>query len=414
MGILAETISRRSSPAVEVLRMRTLGVVVFFWTGLLPCAAFQNVSAARPAGELGRVHAAALSPDQFVRRPKLTSETNEETPRSHPRLAAIGIPRPLAIRQALPVGRVSDGTIVAPVPPPGQLPAIKNTFFPATGTPDPQIAVGRHYIASIDAHDVVFYNKDTSPLAPVLGGVAPSLTSYELFQRFLAPQLKNGKPNPENVNLFAGFPAKPVSSPSYPASPPLGCDLTKDSTGLPKGTTSCINEVYDLRVAYDAQRDRFILAGTARNQTWVYPDAVKACLSADEAKNKVDPAVHDCYSASDPRAALGRRYSMFAVSITEDPRNGFYTYWISAGGDWPMIGVNANFFSITYRTADPVPIGSIFRMDDLAKGSGSAPSWWFYAKDLGVPGPNTSAPGRVARSVSGCTSAADHARERRK
>jgi hypothetical protein len=67
------------------------------------------------------------------------------------------------------------------------------------------------------------------------GNAGPyGISSFELFQRFLAPQNKNNSINQDNVNLHAGFPPNPR----------LSCDLSK-----PLGSQkACIQEVYDLRI----------------------------------------------------------------------------------------------------------------------------------------------------------------------
>ena len=75
---------------------------------------------------------------------------------------------------------------------------------------------------------------------------------WQVYRRIIqAPTLPDGSPNLENVNRHAGFPAAPA---------PLLCDVTTN-----KGD-SCIVDVFDLRVAYDSKRNRFIFAGAYRNQ----------------------------------------------------------------------------------------------------------------------------------------------------
>jgi len=304
------------------------------------------------------VHYSKLLPDNFVRSGKGKAQhvqINEHSDLFQGENAK-GIHSPLLMGQAK-LKFLSDMDLAQPDPPKPQ-PAVKpfKPSFPFGH--DPQVAVGLHYVVAIEAHQVAFYDKSGNALAPK-NSIPTSMSSYDLFQRFLSPTNPDGSANLENVNRHAGF---------VPTNPPLPCDVnTNDGT-------SCINEVYDLRVAYDPKRNRFIFAGVARNQMWV--------------KDTGDCLVENgCYHTDDPRAALARRYTMFAMTVSEDPRDGFHTYWVTSGGDWDQIAVTESYFLITYNSVGNTltdPLICIFSADDMATGSSAVASWGYFASDLGV------------------------------
>jgi hypothetical protein len=241
---------------------------------------------------------------------------------------------------------------------------------------DPQVAAGDHYVAVIEAHSLSFYDKSGVALPDLSGSGAYAISSYELFQRFLAPKNKDATVNQENMNLFAG----------YPPNPKLPCDLTNTSA-----QQGCINEVYDLRVAYDATHKRFIFVGNARNSIWGCADYAAAdCYPYPYNKNLCSDAA--CRLAL---AKLARRYTVFAISKTEDPRQGFHTYWLPTAGDWPSIAVNGSRLLITENSICGKPQPNlacqkpkpsdypeiyIVSTDDIATGS-SHPSVHWYLTD---------------------------------
>jgi hypothetical protein len=197
----------------------------------------------------------------------------------------------------------------SPPPPPLQF---EPPFNPIVA--DPQVAVGGHYVVVGESHSLAFYDKSGN-LLPQTTKIPVSMSSEDLFGRFLLPQI-DGKPNMDNINRFAGFPQNPVCDPKTGTC--IRCNPSDNSGG------ACIWEVFDLRVAYDPFRNRFVFAGIARN---------------------IGGGV---YSQGDPRLALVRRYTMFAMTVDDDPRDGFYTWWMPETGDWPQIAVTDRYFLITY------------------------------------------------------------------
>src|SRR5437763_7279731 len=83
---------------------------------------------------------------------------------------------------------------------------------------------------------------------------------------------------------------------------------------------------------------------------------------------------------------------MFAVTITEDPRDGYYTYWVPSGGDWPQIAVTDTHLLITDNgipcqdgpAQDPMIY--MFDADAIAAGKSSVPNWRYFKSDLGING----------------------------
>jgi hypothetical protein len=265
-----------------------------------------------------------------------------------------------------------------PGPPPTPGPAIGPLEGIALGH-DPQIAAGNDYVAVIESHNASFYDKTGAPLPEPPKAGPYAVSSFEMFQRFLAQQV-NGSINQDNVNLHAGFPPNPK----------LPCDLTKTLSAQ----KACIQEVYDLRVAYDAKHKRFIFVGNARNEIWNcdnYADATKC----DPLRNGTNP--HFCADADttcrEDVAKLVRRYTMIAITKAEDPRQGFYTYWLPTAGDWPSIAVNGSHLLITENSichnlacppANTYPEIYIVSTDDMASGSANVSVHW-YLTDIDMP-----------------------------
>jgi hypothetical protein len=268
---------------------------------------------------------AELNPQNFVHYPARTDHSLDDTAvisealteaRRRERFGAIN-PQ-LASQLSFPDGPPTAGP---PGPPPTPGPAIGPLEGISLGH-DPQIAAGNDYVAVIESHTATFYDKTGAALPDTSKPGPYTISSFELFQRFLAGEI-NGAINQDNVNLHAGFPPNPR----------LPCDLTKAL----QSQKACIQEVYDLRVAFDAKHKRFIFVGNARNEIWGCDNY--ADPTCDPLRAKQPP--HFCADADttcrEDVAKLGRRYTMIAMTKTEDPRQGYYTYWLPTAGDWPSI-----------------------------------------------------------------------------
>jgi hypothetical protein len=252
-------------------------------------------------------------------------------------------------------GNPNNLPLPGPPPTPG---SIITPFVPSfVNHNDLQVAVGHTYVAVIEAHTLAFYDKSGN-LLPQTTGIPTSMSSYTLFQRFLAWDTSPSSPNLDNVNRHAGFPTNPA----------LPCDLTTDSRPL-KSKSSCINEVFDLRVIYEPVRKRFIFVAVARNQL-------------GQCKGK--PLTDYCGFGDPNILMLARRYYMFAVAKDEDPRKGFYTYWVGHGADFPALAVTSSHLLVTRQGGQPTdPTVYMFSLDDIASGS-AQPARSVYFESDGV------------------------------
>ena len=266
-------------------------------------------------------------------------------------ILGLGVVAGLADGPAVPAQTAQNAKAVslgpAPRPTIGPLEGLRLGF-------DPQVTAGENYVAVVEAHGLAFYDKSGAPLA----NPPYRKSSRELFQRFLAPKNPDGSVNQDNVNLQAGF--SPNSK--WP------CDPAE-----PAAQKGCVNEVFDMRGAYDLKRHRFVFAGVARNQMRHCNDATRGVC--DMGDNEVFKLV--------------RRFTMIAIAKAEDPRQGFYDYWLPTGGDWPSIAVHDSHLLVTLNglgTFDPAttPLVYILSLDDIASGRDQPAVFRYFAADLGA------------------------------
>jgi len=246
----------------------------------------------------------------------------------------------------------APGPSAAPGPVIGPLEGLKLGF-------DPQVTAGDNYVAVIEAHSLAFYDKAGVPVPNPSPSTPYRKGSLELFQRLLGPKNPDGSVNQDNVNLHAGF----SPNAKWP------CDLAD-----PSAQKGCVNEVFDMRSAFDPKRHRFVFAGMGRNQMRHCTDATKPVC---------DMGDNDVFK-------LVRRFTMIAISKTEDPREGFNEYWLPTGGDWPSLVVNNSHLLVTMNgigTFDPstTPLIYIVSLDDIAGGSGQPKVFRYFGSDLGSP-----------------------------
>ena len=233
---------------------------------------------------------------------------------------------------------------------------------PVTGV-DPMVAVGRNFMVAAQHGSLVFLDRSGAPLAEK-GGVGPAPSVDAIFGDFIT------RGGPLDLNEVTGFPAA-CDSPTYPVT---------------SGNRYCINEFYDLRVWFDPGGDRFVLLAHIRNPLWTdiwddqkaFTDSVGACgvyRPAGGGDNMPVPHPSHC--------ALARRHAVFAVSRTEDPRDGFHTWAVTQNNyqDWPWGSVNAegNTFVIGHKGTEMNhgTVAVVFRLADLRGGS-ATPAWFAY------------------------------------
>ncbi|HLK13905.1 MAG TPA: hypothetical protein VKT78_03790, partial [Fimbriimonadaceae bacterium] len=161
----------------------------------------------------------------------------------------------------------------------------QNMFTAGSTGFDPAIAVGDQYVLVINDHMISFFDRNGNQLPSKAGG-ATAMSSTDFFKTFWQSKLANGQPNPNNINTHLAY------NPNILHPDPNG-DLSQ---------LGMINEWYDSRCCFDPVSHRFFYLSAARNQLWF-----------NDPKSNPGGKYDTCV----------RRYYAFAVSKTEDPRDGF-------------------------------------------------------------------------------------------
>jgi hypothetical protein len=227
-----------------------------------------------------------------------------------------------------------------------QSPALTSSFLPGVEGVDAMIAVGHTFVVVTQDHRIAYFDRSGKPL-PSKSGEQTNLTATQFFQYLLKPFNADGSANNNCINRHLQFPPDAVAA----------CDLTKYPPQLP-----CVNEFYDTRCTYDPKTRRFFICSAARNQIW----------------------------PGNPGGGydiLGRRYFAFAVSKTEDPRDGFRIWFWNDNkriADWPYIAVNGDNFIVTHHTEQSgKPLAYVFSVAAMLQGKSSLPHWTYNASDVG-------------------------------
>jgi hypothetical protein len=236
-----------------------------------------------------------------------------------------------------------------PPTPPLSFPAVRATGI---GVPDPQIAVGRSFVAAIDTSDVVFYDKKT--LQPVPAASASGLPSNPvrttaLFKTFF-PTIDASMKLPANVC----DPSKPTFN--------SGFDRKHPNVIIP----GCIKEAYDTRVVYDAPRHRFWIEAAIRNPLWPCKGKPGATTTVQSDPNPSAPKKAICHATW--KASWAHRFIAIAVSDVdangnEDLSKPFHRYvLVDDYADWPLVSVHGPFLVLTHKAA-----GDVVEVFDAAK-----------------------------------------------
>ncbi len=195
-------------------------------------------------------------------------------------------------------------------------------------TIDPHIAAGRNYLVITNYDEIGFFDKNGVLLPKKAGGLETKLNADVFFAAFFDP--------------------------------------LNEALGLSNKTAEYqVNEFYDLRVIYDDYSKLFIIVSAARNQLWINSDDIP-----------------------DNKEPFSRRVVAFAVSKTEDPRDGFYQYVTTENNyrDWPRISINGNHLMIANNAADGMgsgPVAYIFSMNDVKIGKPAPASVKLNTNDFG-------------------------------
>ncbi|MAA58607.1 MAG: hypothetical protein ABF318_00590 [Ketobacter sp.] len=225
---------------------------------------------------------------------------------------------------------------------------------------DPMVAVGLNFIVTTNTGSISILDKNAKPV-PGKNGVYAVFSASTLFGEFI------DRDSPLDLNKHTGF-RKPCDFPEYPET---------------SGNKFCIDEFYDTRVFFDQGAKRFIILSQARNRIWSdtwrpngatkfsgVENGVRYCGEQGiKGSNETVPLTSTSY------CKLARRHQLFAISKTEDPRNGFYIYALKKQNyeDWPWGAVNpaGDTFTIGHASA-AMDIGAavtVIRLSDMRSGT---------------------------------------------
>lgn len=203
-----------------------------------------------------------------------------------------------------------------------------NNAVSREGGPDPMVAVGEKTVLVSNTHWLKFFDKAG-------GTVLHEISTTGLFWQFVNPVIPGtSTPNPDYASNFYDI---PEDVPYYCSkSKPCGVDKCGEggygSNDLPcteKTDEGLINEAYDVRVYYQKEHKRFVVVAALRNQS-----------SKDNNCYNADGAI-DC-----SRYLI--RLVAVAVSASENPADGFYTYRTGENNyrDWPNAFVDQDYLVI--------------------------------------------------------------------
>jgi len=227
-------------------------------------------------------------------------------------------------------------------------------FQPGVEGVDPMVAVGEKSVVVTQDHRIAFFDKQGNPLQPKFG-VPTNVSATNFFRAFWAPKLKDGTVNQSNINLHLGAAS-------------AACDATVDPPSSP-----CIWEWYDTKVLYDRITKRFVILAPARN-LW---------------KNTTKPGYENPNGIWND---LARRYFAFAVSRTQDPRDGFHQYMTmgiagSNYSDGPRIAVSNGSLIVAHASPESgKPVAYVFSLQDAAAGKLTVGNFTYAASAIGGGG----------------------------
>jgi hypothetical protein len=260
--------------------------------------------------------------------------------------------------------------------------------FDVSGTgADMLVAAGTSAIAVAGDASVRFYAKDGTPLTGGPLGNSNALPLGEMFDPFRRTQaVTPGEESPLDVNLYSGFPL-PCDDPSYAAT---------------QGYRYCVSSSpYDTRVHWDPVGSRWVVLANLRN--YVFTNYFQSQYDnpglSDEELFEIELLDYGtCGAISDPshngapvpepeHCKLARRLLAVAVSRTDDPRDGFYTYVLIENNyrDWPWMAVDGDWMILSHLGAEQ-PGGAaatLVSLADMRLGKVRPQYINYYAADLG-------------------------------
>ena len=229
-------------------------------------------------------------------------------------------------------------------------------FIPRTKSVRPVVAVGLHYIYSLDAsfYEVFRRSEDGTHGTMVVPGASLASLFAPLF-----PQLNAAIEYPASTGIKK-CPANLASQPYHP--PAQG--------SMPFENAACMEEASDSDVYYDPQTKRIWILAKMRPSIWQCPDGRQAFYTLADPKGVCHPV------SAEVLKQILHRYIGVAVSRpgaspdVEDPANGFNTYILADDyGDWSQLIVHNGLVLVNYRDLQTNNRLYVFRATDLMNNS---------------------------------------------
>ena len=175
---------------------------------------------------------------------------------------------------------------------------------------EPRIAVGTKYLLVISGGGLIEFRDRSGNRLKSKHGEKTTLSANELFECFVKDEGNH------NINRHLNRP-----------------------TNVTYYSKANIDTFYDTRTFFDHSSKRFFIVTNSRKQGLLYKDTT---------------------AYPTPRDLMVRRYLAFAVSKTEDPRDGFHLYITTENAcfDWPRFTVANGLLFLTHR-------GSRFEKDGI-------------------------------------------------
>ena len=256
-------------------------------------------------------------------------------------------------------------------------PALSAPWVPGVEGIDAMVSVGFDFVIVSQDHAIGFFDKQMNLLG--------TATSKEFFGTLLTGTSADGSPNEDCINRHLGCePGSAVAT--YPPGPTVYCD--PEASGRRPVCISGNDAFFDMRSHFDPTSRRFFVAASVRSGCKCVLPTTGECTDND------DKAGINTNKADNP---LVRRYFAFAISKTEDPRDGFDQWITTEAGrtyDHPLTAVNDGVMVLmagpSEATFQTHPFGMkpkvfVFSVEDMLAGRRHLRSHKLLAADVLVP-----------------------------
>ena len=256
-------------------------------------------------------------------------------------------------------------------------PMVSDVYLPGIEGFDAMVSVGFNYVIVSQDHEIGIFDKQMNQLGQV--------SSEEFFASFLGGTRADSSRNEDAINRHLGF--EPGSAmEQFPPGALVYCD--PDDTGRRPVCVSGDDAFFDVRSHFDRASRRFFIAAGVRPGCKNVLKATGACTRNSDS-NGVNTNKDD--------NPLVRRYFAFAVSKTEDPRDGFYQWITTEAGrsyDHPRTAVNKDVMVVTAgpsaSTLQTHPFGMkpklfVFSVEDMLQGKRYVRSHKYFPPEMLIP-----------------------------